>query len=186
MSITAYNTTRAGRLTTVSVTSSLSGTIYFHWFVDGVYVGWTTAPQRTFALSVGEQARVECLDTNDADYDPIANAPAGWPSRKLIWWLRSTASDIAKYRIEQKKGAGAWTSIGTVKHDDRLWSYSLLSPRLEDLAAYTWRIVAIDAAGNEDTTTEIGPETIVRQPDAPDFGYTYNGSVLKTATITAA
>lgn len=186
MAITSYSTKRAGQATIVTVVSSLSGTIYYHWWVDGVYAGQTTTPSRSFTVRRGEQARIECIDTNDADYDAQANTPAGWPARRQIWWIRSLSTDVAWYRVEQLKSGGSWAAIGLVPHRDAQWSYSVLSPRLDDLSDYTWRVVAVDQAGNETTTATVGPVTVVRAPDAPDFAYTWNGPSPATTTISAA
>lgn len=179
MSITAYQTTRLGNVTTVRVTSGLSGTIYYHWYLDGFWVASTTAPRRDFLLPLGDQVRVDVLDTLDADFDPIANAPAGWPSRRLLWWLRSLDGGIEHYRLEQKKGAGDWSAVAVVRHQNESWSYELLSDRLDDLSQYTWRIVPVDAAGNDGTPFTIGPEEIVRTPDAPDFAIAFDNQTTK-------
>jgi len=79
MTITAIDTTRIGTITLVTVTSSLSGTVYYHWYLDGSFVVTTTANTYTFNLKEGEQATLSVIDTTDADFDPIENAPDGWP-----------------------------------------------------------------------------------------------------------
>ena len=174
MAITAYTMTRFGTTTTVEVTSDLSGTIFYHWYADGAYLGMTTTPARTFALEYDEMIRVECQDTTDADYDPIANAPDGWPARRSIFWTRSTDTDAAGYRVEQKAGAGDWTEIGRIHQNATAWSFAVLSPRLTDLTVYQWRVVPMDAAGNDGTPITLDAETVVRTPDAPDFEFTYD------------
>ena len=174
MAITSYSTTRLGDTTVVTVTSDLTDTIYYHWYVDGQWVGMTTQPSRGFQVSAGEQLRVECLDTNDADYDYTANAPEGWPARKTLWWVRSLATDVDHYRIDQQEDGGAWETIGRVWPVLGQWSYRHTTERLTDLAVYSWRILPVDAAGNEGAATTIGPEQIVRAPDAPAFAAAFD------------
>ena len=159
--------------------SGLGGTVYYHWYVDGCFIAAGTSNSRTFFLARDDQVRIDIQDTNDADYDSIANAPTDDPARRSLWWCRSLATDIDHYRVEQKKGAGAWETIGIVHHVADRWSYELLSPRLDDLADYTWRMVPVDAAGNDGTTIEFGPERIVRRPDAPDFGVAFDDATTK-------
>ncbi len=183
MAITSYNAVRIGQITTVTVTSDLEGTIYYHWFVDGVHVGATTSPQYTLLVEAGGQVRIEAIDTNDAAYDWVANAPAGWPARKLLWWIRSLDSDVASYRVEQNRDAAGWTELVTIDHDEDQWSYQHLTDRLDDLIAYQWRVLPIDAAGNAGTPLSLGSETVVRTPDAPAFTITFDQG---TTTVTFA
>ena len=185
MAITSYSQKRFGALVEVTVTSGLSGTIWYHWYVDGQYVGVTVGPARSFHLGVDEQARVVCVDTTDADYDPYGSPPDRYPPRRLVWWIRSLASDVAKYRVEQKQGSGDWERIGEVHHQAGRWSYQLLTGRLEDLADYQFRVVAVDHAGNDATPVSIHAERVVRVPDAPAFELTFNVGP-PTVTFSAA
>ena len=172
--ITNYETIRDEYTTRVIVTSDLAGTIYYHWYLDGVLVASTESNEFWFYLEQGEQARIEVLDTNDPDFDAVQNAPDGWPARRLIWWVRSIDATIDHYRVEQQQDAGDWSTVAEVPHDDNLWHYQLLSERLDDLADYAWRVVPVDAAGNDGASTLIGPERIVRAPDAPDYEISFN------------
>lgn len=165
--ITSYLTTRIADVTVVRVTSDLAGTVYYHWYAEGEYLGRTTDPERAFQLAENEQLRVEVLDTTDADYDTVANAPAGYPARRTLAWLRSIDADAAWYRVDQQQDSGDWTEIARVPAEAGRWEYRLETDRLEDLATYTWRIVPLDTAGNEGTAVTIGPERVVRRPDAP-------------------
>ena len=171
---------------TVTVISNLSGTVYFHWYADGAWLGVTTSNSRTFHLETGDQLRLDVLDTTDPDFDPIANAPAGWPARRTLYWVRSTDADVAAYKIEQQREAAAFTTIGRVIADATSWTYDFLTPRLDDLTNYTWRITPIDAAGNLGTAITIGPEKIVRTPDAPRFTVTWNSGTFKMTFAAAA
>jgi len=184
--ITDYNQTRRGNVTTVNVTSSLSGVVYFHWYVDGVHVAATTSPEWTFRFEGGEQVRVEVVDTADPDFDTVAGAPAGWPARRLLWWTASVSADCAHYRVEQKKATGSWETVGLVHHQADQWAYQLLTDRLDDLTEYTWRIVPVDTAGNDGTAKTIGPETVVRTPDAPDFDISFDSGTTQVTFSEAA
>ena len=175
MAITAYSTTRVGRMTVVTVTSDLAGTIYYHWYVDGSWVGSSSVAYWMFTLETSDQVEIVCQDTTDAEYDPVANAPAGWPATKTLFWVASADTDVDHYLVEQQKDAEGWVELGTIE-DDGSWWYTLRTPRLTDLASYQWRITPYDRTGNAGTATTIGPETCVRRPDAPDFAVAYSGA----------
>jgi hypothetical protein len=165
----SYQIIRIGETTQVTVTALLPNVVWYCWYVDGAYVGKTSGPTKSFQVPAGEQFRLEVVPADQADFDPIANAPAGYPSRRTLWWVRSLSIDAANYRIDQREGAGDWTTIALVPQEAGKWDYSVITDRLEDLTEYTWRIVALDAAGNEADPLVIGPETIVRTPDATNF-----------------
>lgn len=161
--------TQLGNVTRCIATTELEGMVYYFWYADGTFLARTLSPEYTFHIAAGDQIRVACHDTNDADYDPIANAPDGWPARRVLWWIRSISTDVSHYLIRQRAGAeGDVVQIGQVKHDDAQWEYSFVTPRLTDLTDYYWWIVPVDDAGNEGSTW---PESIelVRTPDAPKF-----------------
>ncbi len=72
-----------------------------------------------------------------------------------------------------------WETIGIVPHDEAQWVYSLLSPRLDDLADAEFRVVPVDKAGNDGTALALSAERIVRTPDAPDFTATFDSGTTK-------
>ena len=168
----------------VSVTSSLTGTVYYHWYVDGQYQGVTTSPTREFLLD-DEQAPIEVVDTNDAAFDPYASPPPSYPARRTIWWVRSLGAETDHYRVEEKAGAGAWEAIGVVRHDPSRWSYELETDRLDDLTDHEWRVIPVSRAGNDGAPVELAAERIVRTPDAPDFELAYDADTDKV-TFSAA
>lgn len=185
MAITENNISRVGDLGTIRVTSDLTPPVYFHWYIDGEHIAQTAGGRMTFHLPAGEQLRVTVQDTTDPDYDAVANAPDGYPARRLLHWTRSTDADVDHYRIEQKLGGGAWTVLDRVFSAPGRWEYSYRTGRLDDLGSYQFQIVPVDAAGNDGTVVSIAAETIVRTPDAPDFTATLNDATQKV-TFAAA
>jgi hypothetical protein len=237
--ITSYQTTRLQNVTTVRVTTSLTGTVYFHWYLDGRPVGSGTSSVRSFYLAQGVQVRIDVLDTTDPAFDAAANAPAAYPARRTLWWLSAAETgpnqlvlaelslhelatlsldelagvplqrdEIARYRIEQSRGDmwslsldelaemsldelaelnfwSEWSTLGNIFHRDDQWTYQYLTDALDDLTVYRWRIVPVDRAGNDGTPVDIGPEKLIRTPDAPNYTISFDpGS--STVTFTAA
>jgi len=185
MAITKYEQMRTGIQTQVMVQSDLTGTVYYHWYLDGGYLGYTTTPYRSFTLPQDDQSEFAVVDTTDASFDPVANAPTHYTAKRPIWWVRSAATDVDYYRVDQKKGAGEWEQIGVVYEDATHWDYQVTTPRLDDLGTYTWRVVPVDTIGNEGTALTIGPELIVRTPDAPEVTITYDEGTDKVTIAEA-
>lgn len=183
--ITSFSQSRTGNTTIVTVASSLSGVVYFHWYLDGQYLGRTLTPTRTIVIGSLDQGRVDVLDTNDVAFDPIANAPPGFPAWRTLTFVRSLAANVARYRIEQQRASGAWTAVGYVQADPTRWSYEFDMDRLDDLISYGWRVIPIDAAGNDGTALTLAAELIVRTPDAPRFVPSF-GSATTKVTFAAA
>ena len=171
-----YSIVRHGSIVTVTATSNLAGdgSVWYHWFLDGSFMASSQSNVYSVFLQPDEQARVDVLDSVDPDYDPIANAPVGYPARKSVYWYRSFETDIDFYRVDQNKASAGWTEVGRVPHSDSLWAYSLFTPRLTDLTSYEWRVMPVDLAGNDGTATTFAAETIVRTPDAPEFTMVYD------------
>ncbi len=151
---------------------------WYHWYLDGVHVETTRGPSLTFSVPVGDQAHVDVIPTMNPAFDPVAAAPADEPSpRRVLEWVRSLGEDVAAYRIMQSTGVIGTDAVqvGRVDHWDGDWSYRFTTGRLGDLTWHRWWIVPIDVAGNEGSLgPTIGPETVVRRPDAPDFTATYD------------
>jgi len=185
MAITAYTVDRHGNVSRVTVASDLVGAVLYHWYLDGAYLGMTTSPSRSVYVPAGEQARIEVLDTLDPAWDPIANAPAGYPARRTVWWVRAIDADAATYRIEQRITGQSWTAIAAVSHQPGAWTYRAATPRLEDLAYHQWQVVGLDALGNEIATPLGIARRIVRTPDAPAFGLSYDPGTQRI-TLSAA
>jgi len=175
---TSFTWKRVNNTTIVTVVPILAGTVYYFWYQDGRLVGQTQKPTKTIVLTPGDSARLEVLQTNDPAFDPIANAPVGYPPRRTLEFVRSLDPSIERYRIEQKVGSGAWTILGYVRDNPTQWSYRYQTGRLLDLTSYSWRVVPMNAAGNDGTPVSLGPggggaEFIVRTPDAPTFNVAF-------------
>ena len=173
MTLTSETTKKTDGVTTVTVVSDLSGTIYYHWYADGSFVGQTQHGTLAFYLSPDDQVRIEVIDTNDADFDSIANAPQGFPARRTLFWTHSVDVDPVRYVVQQQKDGGSVDTIGELLVG-RAWSFVFLTPRLVDLASYLWQLTPVDALGNNGTILFFRTETVVRTPDAPEFTAVFN------------
>lgn len=168
-----YTTTRTGNVLTVTAVTKLTGDLFYHWYIDGNYIDTTRANQKSFVVEALDQIQVEAIIVNHDGFDVIANAPAGYPARVTLHWVRSIDPNIKRYRIEQQKEAEGFAAIGVVTHADSTWYYTFLTPRLETHTNYDWQIVPVDLAGNDGTPLSIPQQKIVRTPDAPNFTIDY-------------
>jgi hypothetical protein len=108
-------------------------------------------------------------------------AEEGFPDHLVLGW--TVASDAAYYRIEQYVGA-AWVAVATVAASTDPWqSYATVA--LADETSHQFRVIPIDAAGNDGTATAF-TKLLVRYPEIPDVDFAYDGAVAGTVTITAA
>lgn len=181
-----YAVTRLGNVTEVTVTTQLLEAVTYHWYLDGVYMGATTGPTFSFFVEDDEQAVIEVIDDPGNDFDPILQAPAHYPARYTLWWIRSLDSDVDHYRVEQNKDAGGWETLELVPHDDDRWDYWVLTGRLTDLSTYQWRVYPVDAAGNDGTVLTLQGGKCVRTPDAVNFTATFDDGTTKITFFAAA
>jgi hypothetical protein len=186
-----YLVVRIGDVVEVTVLGAGVGTLWYHWYLDGCWMGRTTEPTRTFQVPAGEQLRLEVIPTDQADFDPVQNAPAGYPARQTVWWIRSIDADLAGYRVQQQKAEGEWSTIAEVPQGAQ-WDFSIITDRLDDLTRYTWRVVPLDLAGNEGQPLAMriahsahGNDMMVRYPDAPNFTAAFNPET-RTVSFSAA
>ena len=178
MTILSYSMTPLGPFTLVQVTSDLVSPTFF-WYLDGTFYERTAAPELSVFLEEGDQGDIVAIDTTDPDaFDVIANAPPCPPSRRTLWWVRSIDADVLRYVIRQQREAEGFVDIGEVPASDA-WSYRFLTPRLDDLTTYGWRIAPYDQAGNEGTIFELPAEQVVRNPDAPDFVIAFDSGTAR-------
>jgi len=185
MAITSFTSTRHGRTTRFVVVSSLTAPFKFYWYVDGVHAYSTAAGEFWLSLPDTAFARVEVLDSANPNFDALANAPVEHTARRVIEWVASTDPTIAHYRVEQRRAAEPWIQIASVRHAVRQWSYRTTTPRLDDLTDYEWRVVPMDAAGNDGAVVAKETVRVVRRPDPPMFTATYSAATTRV-TLAAA
>lgn len=144
------NMVRIGNVVTVTAASTLGGAvIFYYWFLDGALMRSGTSRTFTLNLADGEQGRIDCVDTLDPNFDPLTAAPAAFPARYTIHWVRSLATDVKEYLVEWRKDEeGTYTTMARIPHDAEAWDYAILSERLDDLTDYIWRVTPVDLAGN--------------------------------------
>ena len=183
--VTGYSQVRIGHVTVVHVTTALTGTVYYHWYRDGVWVASTCAANFGFRLPSDEQIRIDVLATTEEDWT-VPQEIDGHPSRKTLWWVRSMDEAVEQYRIEEDKDGGGYSAVGVVWDEPGRWDYRWMTPVLEDLATYTWKIYPVDTASNDGTPITLGPEKIVRTPDAPEFQVTFDDGTTRVEFAEAA
>lgn len=177
---------RDGNVSTVTATTNLTGNIWYHWYVDGVFRARTTSAQFTFIIASGQQSRIDCIPSNDPGFDAVAHEPDIPAAVVTLWWIRSTDTDVKEYNVEQQKDGGDWSTIATIPYQPSTWDYRIDSPRLDDLADYAWRVSPVDVAGNEGTVVTLDARTIVRVPNSPDFDIAFNEGTTKVTFSEAA
>jgi len=171
---------RVGSVTLLKAASNLTPTVYFHWYVDGVFVG--RSPDGQYAVSIGasETKTIDVVDSTDIAFDVYAAPTRRYASRRQIGWIRSLDANIASYLVEQFIAAGSWATIATVPHDDRTWEYRVQTPVLADLAVYSWRVTPVHNNGNSGTALAIvGPLTHVNRPTPPVRSVTFDAGTTK-------
>lgn len=119
---------------TLTVTSSLSNPApWFHWYLDGVWLGRTRANSFTVAIEPGQGGLFEAVDTQNDNFDPFANAPRQ-PSSLNIYWPRViTAQPIAYYLVLIENGAGTYLDEKRIPADPEAWDYEYRSRHISSL-----------------------------------------------------
>jgi hypothetical protein len=144
-------------------------------YQDGVLIATQTAASLVVQAPASQVPVFEILDDADAVPQP------GYPAYSILSWTLD--DDVSLYRIEEYDGA-AWNEVATVSPDRTSSFQSWQSETLDDLSTTQYRVLGIDAAGNEGTPTTF-TVFMVRHPDAPDVEMTFNTSP-RTVTIAAA
>ena len=98
------------------------------------------------------------------------------PDLETLYQFEKEFEDAAETFLESAVGISCFPSAS---------GENFVTPRLEDLATYTWRVTPYDQAGNAGTALTIGPEKVVRRPDAPRWAWAFNDSTQR-ATFSAA
>jgi hypothetical protein len=88
-----------------------------------------------------------------------------------LYWL--PVSDAVKYRIEEDTGSSTWVARKTIAADPSRSFYVHRTGTLADETTHAWRVVPIDAAGNDGTPATFSA-LMVRNPDVPDQEFAYD------------
>lgn len=168
-------------LTTVKVLWSSDETppVTFRVVREGVIVSTFLSEngkgEHTFTVIPGDAPFIEVLD-RACQLPSIA-----FPGRVTLHWR--TVSGAVKYRVEELVSA-VWTLRKTVP-DGGSAAFVTLTRWLEDTTSHQFRIIPVDAAGNQGTAIAF-TFLMVRHPNRPATSIAYNGSVAKTITVSAA
>lgn len=148
--------------------SDLGGTPIFYIYIDGTLVAETTHTEYEVSVNVDESYVVEILDV--AGQIPMQV----FPGKQRLNWFGFT-EDVEYYRIDEYVDA-AWVERKRKKENGGYISFT--SRFLEDGATHTFRVVPVGTDGNEGTAKQFAV-LMVRHPDVPDVGYTYDGGTNK-------
>jgi len=155
----------------LSWSSSLSSPTYYLW-LNGELLATTAAESYDLTINDGEEPVFDVFDSSSNDPDYVSSGRTA-----LCWW---PVSGAGAYRVEEYV-ASVWTARETIT-DNGEGFFSWLSRVLEDLTTHEFRVVAIDAAGNDGSNTTFSV-LMVRHPDVPSATYTYDSGTNK---VTAA
>jgi len=160
--------------TLLAVADSIFAHPYYHWYQNGSFIRTTRENSCGFRLDYGEQAIIACIDTAYENFDPIANAPEGYPAVYTLYFIRSLSTDVKEYVVQYREEGGSWADLGKVVHDEAIWEHTFESPKLNDKTTYEFQAVPYDVLDNEGTPITITDIYIRRVPDAPDFSASYS------------
>jgi hypothetical protein len=158
----------------VSVTTSLTGTVYYNWYRNGRFAGVTVRPERKFHVGAGEQIEVDCIATRWRGFAAARHAPQSYHGRRRLEWLRSADSDVDHYLVQYQKDAGGWSTFRTVKHKAGQWSYAASTPTLDDGSTYDFRVIPVDTSSLEGTALSLDSLLVVRHPDVTDYAVSWS------------
>lgn len=147
----------------------------YYVYLDGLLVSTQTTESFTVRVQ-GEPLFVLGVYDDAAEWvDDV------FPPAQVLGWLND--DDAAQYRIEEYSGGG-WVERDLLQNDgDRAW-WTYRTPVLADVTTHQWRVVPIDAAGNEGAPLAFAA-LMVRHPTAPDVSMAYASGTGKV-TIDAA
>jgi len=164
---------RTGRRTWLLRYSSDQEDPTFYIYIDGTLVAETHHTEYEISINIGESYIAEILE--DASQLPMQV----FPGKQRLNWFGFTEGDVDYYRIDEYIDS-AWVER---KRKKETGGYITFESRfLEDGQTHTFRIVPIGIDGNEGTAKQFAV-LMVRHPDVPDVGYTYDGGTNKV-TIT--
>lgn len=145
----------------VTFTSDRTPPIDFRIYYQGTLFASLTSAGTTASLNMpaiyGEHPHIEVLDSS------AASPGVAFPGRWTLNWFQS--SGAVSYRIEEYV-SGVWTLRETVA-EQGYGAYNWLTRWLEDCTQHQFRIIPVDAAGNQGSATSF-TATMVRHPDLPN------------------
>lgn len=97
--IISLTQTQQHGLTTVTAVSDLVAPVFFYWYIDGAFISQNSTGEKSFHVERGEQLRVDVVDSNDADLDPIALSPGGYPARRTLEFVKSVDTEATAYLV---------------------------------------------------------------------------------------
>jgi hypothetical protein len=169
MAVTIESTTQVGGAIEVIWSSDLP-TPTFYIYVNGELAAQTDQTRYTIPASPDEQVFIEIFDDPDAEPTPV------YEGRAELCWYRVEGAE--SYRVDERVG-GAWVEQGMVVSLD--WFNAWRTRYLEDSQMHHFRIVPVVQGNDMEAVSAF--HFIVRYPDVPAQNFAYNGSVLRTVTI---
>jgi hypothetical protein len=166
--------------------SDLTGIVYFHWYLDGVYMGVSRSGVFEFSPPPGEQFLLRPIDTNNAAFDPITSGPGAPPQRMTLHWHPPADTDVDHYEVYEtlEDVAPVTTLVAKIPHDDGVWLYTYLSPRFRG-AGFSYEIRPVDRAGNVRdpglVVLEFAPS--IQAPLAPNWTFTFDEGTTRVTFL---
>lgn len=183
--ILTISVSQDGAVAIVTVTTNLTGTVYFHWYRNGRHVGVTPLAQKVFYAAKGDQLEIDCIATRYRSFDGWRHAPASYHGHRRLEWLRSADSDVRHYLVQYQQDGGDWTTFAKIAHKTGQWSYGAQTPLLDDGSTYGFRVVPVDTSSLEGTPLSLDTIGIVRRPDVTEYALSWSAGTGKV-TFSAA
>ncbi len=157
-------------------TSDETTPVPFRVYIDGQEVGAFDSADGSGSFVVtagsGESVFIEVLDK-------ACSVPSiAFSGRMRINWQAVVGAST--YRVEEFVAA-VWTARQTIT-DRGEGAFEFVTRFLEDVTTHQFRVIPIDAAGNEGTAISF-TSLMVRHPTPPSVSYVYNGAGTPTVTI---
>ena len=162
----------------VEFTSDETTPVPFRVIVDGLEVG-------AFSSSDGSGSFVVTVGIDESVFLEVLDKACQIPSIAFSGRMRVNWQAVVgatQYRVEEFVSA-VWTARATIT-DRGEGAFEFVSRFLEDVTAHLFRVIPIDAAGNEGSPLTF-TSLMVRHPAPPNVGYVYNGAGTPTVTISS-
>lgn len=152
----------------------------FYVYRDGRLIGSTTDGRYEVDVQPGSAPVFTVRESENFDEE---SEPAGYPATALLTWY--AVSGAARYRVQQEipPGDDEWSTLATVPDDGRGY-FTWESDVLADVTTHRFRVTPLTAGDVPGTDVQLAV-LMVRHPDPPLVGFTYNGATPKTVTVAA-